>query len=403
MSAHDVVVVGGRVAGASTALLLARAGLRVALVDRGRAGTDTVSTHGFMRAGVLQLARWGVLPAVRAAGTPPVRRTTFHYSGGHDVHVSIRPSAGVDALYAPRRHLLDRILVDAAAAAGADVLHETPVMGLLRDDRRRVAGVQVAGAHGLLDLPARFVVGADGVGSTVAREVAAPVVRRGRHASAVLYRYYSDLPADGYEWAYDRHVGAGLIPTNDGRTCVFVGTSPERMRPMRGLGREAAFDRLLGEAGTALHDRVRAATAQSQFHGWGGVPGYVRTSSGPGWALVGDAGYFKDPITAHGMTDAVRDAELLADAIIDTVGGEVPEAVALARYQQVRDRLSSALFEVTEAVAAYDWDAETIPTLLRGVSAAMSDEVDHLMARPNRPESAGVREIVRPDSLAMPR
>jgi flavin-dependent dehydrogenase len=175
------------------------------------------------------------------------------------------------------------------------------------------------------------------------------------------------------------------------------------MRSVRGLGREAAFERLMGEAGTALRDRVSAATAESRFHGWGGVPGYVRTSGGPGWALVGDAGYFKDPITAHGMTDAVRDAELLADAILDTVQGGVPEAVALARYQQVRDRLSSALFEVTEAVAAYDWDAETIPVLLRGVSAAMSDEVDHLMARPNRPDTAVVREIVRPDSLAMPR
>jgi flavin-dependent dehydrogenase len=403
MNAYDVVVVGGRVAGASTAMLLARAGLRVALVDRGRPGADTVSTHGFMRAGVLQLARWGVLPAVRAAGTPPVRRTTFHYANGHAVHVSIRPSAGVDALYAPRRYLLDRILVDAAAQAGVDVLHETPVTGLLRDDHGRVAGVQVPGTTGSVSVPARFVVGADGVGSTVAREVAAPVVRQGRHASAVLYRYFADLPADGYEWSYDRSAGAGLIPTNDGQTCVFVGTSPERMRSIRGLGREAAFDALLAEAGAAVGERVHAASAQSGFHGWGGVPGYVRISHGPGWALVGDAGYFKDPITAHGMTDALRDAELLADAIIETVQGGVPEAVAMMRYQQLRDRLSSALFEVTEAVAAYDWDTETIQALLRGVSAAMSDEVDHLMARPNRPESAVVREIVRPDSLALPR
>ena len=125
MTRHDVVVVGGRVAGASTALLLARAGVRVILVDRDRHGSDTLSTHGLMRAGVLQLSRWGVLPDVAATGTPPIRQVIFHYADGEQAVVAIRPSAGVDALYAPRRYLFDRLLVDAAAAAGAEVLHET--------------------------------------------------------------------------------------------------------------------------------------------------------------------------------------------------------------------------------------------------------------------------------------
>src|SRR5689334_22569483 len=109
----DVLVVGGRVAGASTALLLARAGVRVAVIDRAAYGSDALSTHGFMRAGILQLSRWGLLDAIIAAGTPPIRRTAFHYADGESVDVSIRPGAGVDALYAPRRYLLDRILVDA--------------------------------------------------------------------------------------------------------------------------------------------------------------------------------------------------------------------------------------------------------------------------------------------------
>lgn len=402
MSGYDVIVVGGRVAGASTALLLARAGVRVALLDRGRRGSDTVSTHGLMRAGVLQLSRWGLLPAIRAAGTPPVRRTSFHYQGGHSVQVSIRPSAGVDALYAPRRHVLDQILVDAAAAAGAHVLHESVVDGLVRDDVGRVVGVHATGPHGTTELRARFVVGADGIGSFVARAVQAPVVRQGRNATAVLYRYFADLPVDGYEWSYGQNAGAGLIPTNDGQTCVFVGTTPARMRPLRRQGRDAAFSELMRSAGPALVQRVEAATPASHFHGWGGVPGYLRRAWGPGWALVGDAGYFKDPISTHGMTDGLRDAELLADALLGVLRGSVPEAVALGHYESTRDRLSVALFEVTEAVAAYDWDTDSIQGLLRGVSSAMSDEVDHLMARPDRPDGpapgAAVLPTVRPTS-----
>ncbi|HEX7212159.1 MAG TPA: FAD-dependent oxidoreductase, partial [Propionibacteriaceae bacterium] len=125
MNGYDVVVVGGRVAGASTALLLARAGVRVVLLDRDRHGSDTLSTLGMMRGGVLQLARCGLLADVTAAGTPPIRQVVFHYADGEQVSVAIKPSAGVEALYAPRRYLLDRLLVDAATAAGVEVLHET--------------------------------------------------------------------------------------------------------------------------------------------------------------------------------------------------------------------------------------------------------------------------------------
>src|SRR3954452_6118252 len=129
MNDYDVVIVGGRVAGASTALLLARAGLRVAVVERWRAGSDTVSTHALMRGGVLQLSRWGVLSDLVAAGTPAVRRVAFHYADGGDASVTLRPAHGVEALYAPRRHLLDRVLIDAAAASGVELRHQTPVVG----------------------------------------------------------------------------------------------------------------------------------------------------------------------------------------------------------------------------------------------------------------------------------
>jgi len=384
MNDYDVIVVGGRVAGASTALLLARAGLRVAVLERSRVGTDTVSTHALMRAGVLQLSRWGVLPDLVSAGTPAIRSVAFHYGDGGSTQVSLRSSPGVDALYAPRRHLLDRVLVEAAASSGADVLHETSVSGLLRADDGRVLGVRVPGhSGGEIPVRARLTVGADGIGSLVAREVDAPYLSRGRSASAILYRYVADVPSAGYVWGYGSEAAAGLIPTNSGETCVFVSTTPRRMRTLRRHGADAAFDSLLDGLPAPIRDVVRAGGEAGRLHGWRGVPGHVRRSYGPGWALVGDAGYFKDPITTHGLTDALRDAELLSDAVLAEAMGPSPE-VALADYEATRERLSRDLVEVTESVCRYDWDGDQIRALLRRVSSAMSDELDHLSARPER-------------------
>jgi len=319
-----------------------------------------------------------------------VRAVIFHYADGEPVRVALRPSAGVDALYAPRRHLIDRMLVDAAAAAGAEVLHETTATELLRAPTGRVAGVRVLSRLGdTADLPASFTVGADGLRSTIAAGVAAPLVRQGTAEGAVLYRYFEDLPADGYEWAYGDHAAAGLIPTNDA-TCVFVATTPSQLRRLRRDGSEQAFNAVLATAAPTFVDRVAAATPASSLRGWAGARGFLRRCWGPGWALVGDAGYFKDPITTHGMSDAMRDAEVLADALLAVLSGS-PEAATLAAYERTRDSLSSQLFAVTEAVAAFDWDLDRIRVLLREVSSAMADEVDHLQALPERRAGAAVR------------
>lgn len=385
MNDYDVLIVGGRVAGASTALLLARAGLRVGVLERSRAGTDTLSTHALMRAGVLQLSRWGVLPDLVSAGTPAIRSTVFHYGDGDTTQVSLRSSPGVDALYAPRRHLLDRVLIETAAASGADVLHETPALGLQRAEDGRVLGVRVpGGSGGEIPIRAGLTVGADGIGSLIAREVAAPYLSRGRSASALLYRYVADVPSAGYVWGYGSGAAAGLIPTNAGETCVFVSTTPSRMRALRRRGVDPAFDSLLDALPAPVADAVRAGGEAGRVHGWRGVPGHVRRSYGPGWALVGDAGYFRDPITTHGITDALRDAELLSDAVLARGGADTSPDDALAAYQHTRDRLSRALVDVTEAVCRYDWDGDQIRALLRRVSSAMSDELDHLSTRPDR-------------------
>lgn len=379
MNNFDVVVVGGRVAGASTAMLLARAGLKVALVDRGRRGSDTLSTHALMRPAVMQLSRWGVLAGVVAAGTPAIRRTVFHYPDGEDVDVAIKSRSGVDALYAPRRHLLDRLLVEAAEEAGVQVLHETSVTSLRRDPLGRVIGVNA----GNLALSAELTIGADGIRSVVAEQARARTVWQGRTAGAVLYRYVEDGPVDAYEWAYGDGAAAGVIPTNDGASCLFVSTTPERMRGLRRRGVEHAISALLAAAGPALVERVRDARPVSAVRGWSGIPGFARQSWGPGWALVGDAGYFKDPITSHGITDALRDAELLADHVIAALYCDQPEEGALAAYQTTREHLSRDLFEVTESVAAYDWDDDRIRTLLHRFSGAMRGEIEHLEALTN--------------------
>jgi 2-polyprenyl-6-methoxyphenol hydroxylase-like FAD-dependent oxidoreductase len=378
MSGYDVVVVGGRVAGASTALLMARAGARVAVVERADTDRDTVSTHALMRAGVLQLSRWGVLDRLVAAGTPPVRQTLFCYPDGERARVSIRSSQDVDALYAPRRTLLDRVLLELAEESGAEVRRRTGVVGLTRAADGRVTGVVTHGPSGETELAAEVVVGADGLWSTVAREVGAPILRRGLAASAVLYRYVHDLDAAGDEWFYGRGAAAGLIPTNDGATCAFVSTTPDRLRELRRGGREAAYDALLEAASPGLRDRVRTGTDPSPMRGWRGAVGHLRRPWGPGWALVGDAGYYKDPITTHGITDALRDAELLTHALVRATAGGADPQLAMAAYQETRDRLSLALWDVTEEVAGYRWDAGGARSLMRAVSASMSDEVDHL-------------------------
>jgi flavin-dependent dehydrogenase len=157
------------------------------------------------------------------------------------------------------------------------------------------------------------------------------------------------------------------------------------MRELRRSGQESAYRTLLDAAAPGLGDLVAGAVDHSRLRGWRGAVGQVRRAWGPGWALVGDAGYFKDPITAHGITDALRDAELLANAIVATSGrGIAAQHAALAGYQETRDRLSRALWEATEEVACFGWDAARARILLRAVSASMSDEIDHLVGLPGR-------------------
>ena len=370
----DAIVVGARVAGAATAMLLAQGGLDVLVLDRARAGADPLSTHALMRGGVLQLRRWGLLDRIVDAGTPPVRRTVIHYGDDAEA-IAISPKAGVDSLYNPRRTVLDPLLVEAATAAGAHVRFGADVRTVHRDGSGRVTGVTYRDRDGRTrSANAATTIGADGRRSLVARSVGARDDVSGQQSSAVLYGYWSGIQVDGDEWFYRPGVAAGLIPTNRQQVGVWVSTSSARFNADFRGDPKVSFARLLRLAAPDLVDRVARGTQVERLRGHLGAPGYMRQAWGPGWALVGDAGYLKDPITAHGITDAMRDAELLADAVAVAVQHRVDGDDALAAYQRTRDELSTRMFFTADAVASYDWDLARLRDLLIEQSREMSRE-----------------------------
>ena len=369
---YDVVIAGARCAGASTAMLLARQGMRVLVVDPTSRGSDTLSTHALMRGGVLQLHRWGVLDAVRAAGTPANRKTTFHY-GGEPIEVSIKEQDGVDALYAPRRTVLDAVLYDAAVAAGAEVVHGHSVVDLLGDPQGRIRGAKVTGADkNVIEVPADLVIGADGARSRVARILQAEPHYTVSHTTASIYGYWKDLGWEGVHWLYASGGAVGSIPTNDGDTCVFASLPPARFEKERAKGLEAVYHDVLSDVSPELASSVADSKGSGKLRAFAGTTGFLRPSAGPGWALVGDAGYFKDPITAHGITDALRDAELLARAVAE--GGDG----ALAGYQETRDDLVRGLLDVTDHIASFEWDLDEAKEDHLVLSREMNAEVDLL-------------------------
>jgi 2-polyprenyl-6-methoxyphenol hydroxylase-like FAD-dependent oxidoreductase len=350
-------------------MLLARRGLRVLVVDPAKRGSDTLSTHALMRPGVLQLHRWGVLPALQAAGTPPIRTTTFHY-GDEAVEVAIKSKDGIDALYAPRRTVIDRILVEAAEEAGAEVVHGHSVVALRHRPDGRVCGATISGADRQeIHIAADLVIGADGMRSRVARLLEAEVDYSVSHTTASIYGYFRDLGVEGFHWHYALGASIGAIPTNDGDTCVFASLPPARFESEREDGLEGIYSQLLQEVSPELAEKVAEAEG-SKLRAFAGATGFLRRSSGPGWALVGDAGYFRDPLTAHGITDALRDAELLARAVVE--GGDA----ALAQYQATRDSLVKGLLDVTDEISSFDWDLEKAKSLHMTLSREMNRELE---------------------------
>src|SRR5215207_732724 len=334
-SRHDVVVVGGRVAGSATAMLLARLGHDVVVVDQASFPSDTVSTHSLARSGVVQLRRWGLLDDVLDSGAPAIRQVTFN-AAGESITRTIKEKAGVDLLVAPRRYVLDTILAGAAERAGAEIRQGVTVTALRRDGRGRVVGVSGRDRSG-----APVEIGADGLRSRVAELAGARVDQAGPAGGAAQYAYYDTGGRwAGFEFFVAERSFAGVFPTHDGQACIWVCNPAADARAVRRRtgSRVEAFGQLLERSHPELVERLRHARRISPVQGVLRQPNQVRRAFGPGWALVGDAGYYRDAITAYGISDAFRDAELLAVALDQALGAEAEETTALAAYQQQRDR-----------------------------------------------------------------
>jgi len=373
MAEYDAIVVGARVAGSPTAMLLARQGYRVLLVDRATFPSDTMSTHLIHAPGMAALRRWGLADQVVETGCPPV--STYRLDFGELVLAGTpRGLPGTPYAYAPRRIVLDNLLVEAAAQAGAEVRQGFSLESLIDEDGvvRGIRGHAHDGAS--IEERARVVIGADGVHSPVAKSVGAAKYNEVSAVEALYYSYWSGLPAEGEFQIFVREDRAlATLPTNDDLTVVLV-TWPIEQFEANKRDLEGNYLRSF-EAEPLFAERIRGGTRETRIVGTH-MDGFYRRSWGAGWALVGDAGYHKDAVTAQGITDAFREAEALSDALDDVFSGRRTYDDALATYQENRDRSTLPMFELTCQLASFEPpppETEELLVALSGNQGATDD------------------------------
>jgi 2-polyprenyl-6-methoxyphenol hydroxylase-like FAD-dependent oxidoreductase len=368
---YDVIVVGARCAGSPLGMLLARRGYRVLVVDRATFPKDTISTHMIHPPGVQALERWGLLPKVLATGCPPVH--TYRFDFGAFALTGSPAVEGSPVGYAPRRTVLDELLVDAAVEAGAEVRQGFTVEDIVLE-QGRVSGIRGHGRDGrTVTESARVVVGADGRRSLVAQVVRPESYRERPPLLAAYYTYFSGLPMDGRFETYDAPArGIAVWPTNDDLTLVIAGWPYAEFSAHKTDVKGTFFETLA--LVPTLAARVHEAEREERFVGTA-VANYFRRPYGEGWALVGDAGYNRDFITAQGMQDAFRDAELCAEALHAWFTGQSTYETAMRGYQDARDSRVSAMYEFTCELAALQPPPPALQQLL-AAAAGNQDAMD---------------------------
>lgn len=342
MDLYDVVVVGARSAGASTAMLFARAGYRVLLLDRMRFPSDTLSTQHVHRPGLRLLNRWGLLGRLADTGCPPVRRISYTL-GDLRLEGSVPVEEGIDAVYAPRRFVLDSLLIDGAVESGVEFREGCAVTGVLSDDGR-VSGVTWRTSSGSTGRArARLVVGADGMRSTMAAHFGARTVREDAPRTCVYYGYWEGLPAE-FE-VYERTGRLiGVVGTHDELTLVAAYFPQKEFSTLRKEPR-AAYLEALRTTAPELAERAASARRVEHLRGTGSQLNFFRETTGAGWALVGDASCHKDSITGTGISDAFEQASLLAGSVGGEMHDERATAAALERYAAGHQRLLEPRYE----------------------------------------------------------
>ncbi len=360
---YDAIVVGARCAGSPTAMLLARQGHRVLLVDRATFPSDTISTHVVHAPGVAALSRWGLLDQVIGTGCPPIDTYSYDF-GPFTIRGAARPVEGQSSGYAPRRTVLDKILLDAATASGVDVREGFHVDSVLTAEGTVVGITGHADDGERVEATARIVIGADGKNSHLAKAVTASEYETRPRLQYSYYTYFRDLPTDGMEVYIRPDRGFAAAPTNDGLTMVVVGWPYAEAAAYKADVEENYLKTL--ELAPSFAERVRAATRTAPFLG-GAVPGFFRTPFGVGWALVGDAGYNKDPITAQGISDAFLDAERCSTAVHRWLIGEATYDTAMTSWQQTRDTGAMPIYEFTNQLATLEPPPPEMQQLLGAV------------------------------------
>jgi 2-polyprenyl-6-methoxyphenol hydroxylase-like FAD-dependent oxidoreductase len=344
---YDTIVVGARCAGSPLAMLLARKGYRVLLVDKATFPSDTLSTHSLTPDAVIYLQRWGLLDRLAATDTPPIHTQTLDAGS---LVLRGTPAGQVAPFYGPRRRVLDPLLLDAAAEAGAEVRMGFRVQELVWE------GNQVTGIRGrtpdgaMVTELAPLVIGADGKHSFVARSVQASFYDDHPARTCSYYSYWSGVPAEDMTVYVRDHCDILVLPTNEGLTLLAVHRPQEKFHAFR-TDIEGNFLRTLEQV-PQLAERVRAGRREERFMGTADLPFFFRQSHGAGWALVGDAGHTKDSIGGHGINDAFRDASFLVEAIEAGLGGNRLLATTLAEYEQRRNKAARPMYEFLYKLAA---------------------------------------------------
>ena len=336
---YDAIVVGARCAGSPTAMLLGQKGYNVLVVDRATFPSDTLSTHYITPDGVARLASWGLYDRVVATGCEPLRGMSRWMQGMHIPADPNEPPA-----IAPRRTLLDKILVDAAREAGAEVREGVTVDSLITEEGN-VVGIRAHRGDEQFEERARVVIGADGRESFVARAVGADEYNPGGGTTTGYYSYFKNWANNGPEF----HLGGGaakfLFPTNHGEVCVAVELPAERFKGFR-EDVEANYRHEL-ETFPPFAERFRAAERTEKIFGLAPHKSFYRKPFGPGWALVGDAGYYRDPLLGQGINDAFRDAENLSFALDDVFAGRNDWPAALTSYETTRNDATAMIYGLT--------------------------------------------------------
>ncbi len=335
----DVIVVGTRCAGSALAIQLARAGQQVVAVDKAEFPSDTPSTHFFQVEGLLVLQRLGVLDQLLATGAPAIS----HVAGAVDDIIfggpwPLRPDDPAGAMCV-RRPVLDTILVAAARDAGVDVRTGTTVRDLVWESDR-VVGARVEAGGQTEELRARVVVGADGRSSTVARLVGARRYHETPSPRVFTWAYFDGGVVESPPRSYLVRRGDSFViaaPCDDGRFMVVAGAGRERFEPEFGRSPQALFDGVLADV-PEVAKLVEGASRDGRLHSMARYDGFMRESAGPGWVLVGDAGHFKDPTLGQGISDAFRQSETLAPAILDGLTGRRDLDAALQDWWAWRDK-----------------------------------------------------------------